>query len=88
MMPANPKRQFALRENALSVCAMSDTMKVSMIGLGVMGAPIARHIATAGYPVTIYNRSPERLEKWLADNPALPPESPLPRQKQPRMPTW
>lgn len=71
MMPANPKRQFALRENPLSVCAMSDTMKVSMIGLGVMGAPIARHIATAGYPVTIYNRSPARLEKWLADNPGL-----------------
>lgn len=50
---------------------MSDTLKVSMIGLGVMGAPIARHIAKAGYPVTIYNRSPERLEKWLADNPGL-----------------
>ncbi len=71
MAPANPKRQFALRENSLSVCAMSDMMKVSMIGLGVMGAPIARHIAKAGYPVTIYNRSPERLEKWLADNPGL-----------------
>ncbi len=44
-----------------------------MIGLGVMGGPIARHIAKAGHHLTIYNRTPARVEKWLADNPGLSP---------------
>ncbi|HWI86607.1 MAG TPA: NAD(P)-dependent oxidoreductase [Sphingomonas sp.] len=38
--------------------------KVSFIGLGVMGAPIAGHLATAGHDVTIYNRSPARAALW------------------------
>ena len=44
---------------------------VSMIGLGVMGGPIARHLGKAGHSLTIYNRSAERRERWLADNPGL-----------------
>jgi 3-hydroxyisobutyrate dehydrogenase len=51
---------------------MSSPVKVSMIGLGVMGSPIARHIATAGHTLTLYNRSPGRVERWQAANPALP----------------
>ena len=50
---------------------MSDTRNVSFLGLGVMGAPIARHLARAGHRLTIYNRSPERRERWLAANPEL-----------------
>jgi len=50
---------------------MSDQRKVSMIGLGVMGGPIARHIGKAGHALTIYNRTPERRERWLADNPGI-----------------
>ncbi len=50
---------------------MSEPRNVSMIGLGVMGGPIARHLGKAGHRLTIYNRSPERREKWLADNPGL-----------------
>jgi 3-hydroxyisobutyrate dehydrogenase len=52
---------------------MSEQRRVSMIGLGVMGGPIARHIGNAGHDLTIYNRTPARVEKWLADNPALAP---------------
>lgn len=48
-------------------------LRVSMIGLGVMGGPIARHIGNAGHDLTIYNRTPARVEKWLADNPGLSP---------------
>ncbi|MFT4026978.1 MAG: NAD(P)-dependent oxidoreductase [Novosphingobium sp.] len=48
-------------------------LRVSMIGLGVMGGPIARHIAKAGHDLTIYNRTPARVEKWLADNSGLAP---------------
>ncbi|MEY4160443.1 MAG: hypothetical protein RLZZ136_1064 [Pseudomonadota bacterium] len=42
-----------------------------MIGLGVMGGPIARHLGNAGHALTIYNRTPERREKWLSENPGL-----------------
>ena len=51
---------------------MSDALNVSIIGLGVMGAPIARHIASAGHALTIYNRTPTRVDAWVEANPALP----------------
>ena len=50
---------------------MTEPLNVSFLGLGVMGAPMARHIATAGHRLTIYNRSPARIERWKADHPAL-----------------
>jgi len=50
---------------------MSDARKVSFLGLGVMGGAIARHIGRAGHELTIYNRSPQRLDKWHEDNPDL-----------------
>ena len=34
--------------------------KVAFIGLGVMGTPMARHLAAAGHHVNIYNRTPEK----------------------------
>lgn len=33
---------------------------------------MARHIASSGHHLTIYNRSPARMEKWLGANPGLP----------------
>ena len=50
---------------------MSKARNVSFIGLGVMGGPIARHIANAGHNLTIYNRTAIRSEKWLEGNPGL-----------------
>ena len=50
---------------------MTEPLNVSFLGLGVMGAPMARHIANAGHRLTIYNRSPARAEKWQADHPGL-----------------
>ena len=50
---------------------MTEPRNVSIIGLGVMGGPIARHLGTAGHALTIYNRSPERRDKWLAANPGI-----------------
>ncbi len=49
---------------------MSEPANVSMIGLGVMGGPIARHVAAAGHRLTVYNRSQGRLQAWLDANPA------------------
>lgn len=50
---------------------MNEKRKVSFLGLGVMGGPIARHIGKAGHDLTIYNRSPERLQAWQSANPGL-----------------
>lgn len=38
--------------------------KVCFIGLGVMGYPMARHLANAGHSVTVYNRTAAKAEKW------------------------
>ncbi len=50
---------------------MTTPRNVSFLGLGVMGGPIARHLAQVGHKLTVYNRSPQRLERWLAANPGL-----------------
>ncbi|MDB5737356.1 MAG: oxidoreductase [Sphingomonas bacterium] len=38
--------------------------KLAYLGLGVMGAPMARHLAAAGHDLTVYNRSPGKAESW------------------------
>ncbi len=40
-------------------------MKLGFIGLGVMGYPIAGHLAQAGHTVCVYNRTPSRAEQWV-----------------------
>jgi 3-hydroxyisobutyrate dehydrogenase len=42
--------------------------KVAFLGLGVMGYPMAGHLAAKGHAVTVYNRSPAKAEKWLAEH--------------------
>jgi 3-hydroxyisobutyrate dehydrogenase len=39
--------------------------KISFIGLGVMGAPIAGHLAAAGHDVTVYNRTGDKAAAWI-----------------------
>jgi 3-hydroxyisobutyrate dehydrogenase/2-hydroxy-3-oxopropionate reductase len=41
--------------------------KVAFLGLGVMGYPMAGHLARAGHAVTVYNRSPAKAEAWVAE---------------------
>lgn len=43
-----------------------DVSSVAFIGLGVMGTPMARHLAAAGHQVTVYNRTPEKALAWVA----------------------
>lgn len=38
--------------------------KVAFIGLGVMGAPMAGHLARAGHEVSVYNRSEDKARDW------------------------
>ena len=41
--------------------------KVSFLGLGVMGYPMAGHLSKVGYDVTVYNRTKTRAEQWLKE---------------------
>lgn len=42
--------------------------KAAFIGLGVMGYPMARHLAQKGHEVTVFNRTSARAEKWTSEN--------------------
>ena len=41
--------------------------KVSFIGLGVMGYPMAGYISKAGHNVTVYNRTVSKSDKWISE---------------------
>jgi len=40
--------------------------KTAFLGLGVMGFPMAGHLARAGHTVTVYNRTAAKAEQWVA----------------------
>ncbi len=42
-------------------------MRIAFIGLGVMGAPMAGHLARAGHDVVVYNRNAEKAGQWTAE---------------------
>lgn len=41
---------------------------VAFIGLGVMGYPMAGHLAKGGNEVTVYNRTDAKAEKWVSEH--------------------
>jgi len=41
--------------------------KVSFLGLGVMGYPMAGYLAKAGHQVTVYNRTSGKAAKWVTE---------------------
>ena len=38
--------------------------RITFLGLGVMGYPMAGHLAKAGHDVTVYNRTGEKAQRW------------------------
>lgn len=42
--------------------------RVAFLGLGVMGAPMAAHLAAAGHAVTVYNRTGAKAQAWVAEH--------------------
>ena len=42
--------------------------KITFIGLGVMGFPMAGHLSKEGYNVTVYNRSEEKSKLWIKNH--------------------
>ena len=47
---------------------MSSKGKTAFIGLGVMGFPMAGHLAAAGYEMTVYNRTQETADRWVEEH--------------------
>jgi 3-hydroxyisobutyrate dehydrogenase len=50
---------------AIGKRAMSEPANIAFIGLGVMGGPMAGHLARAGHRLAAFNRTPERGLKWV-----------------------
>jgi 3-hydroxyisobutyrate dehydrogenase len=42
--------------------------QIAFIGLGVMGGPIARHLAKAGHSLTVHNRGADKARAWVAEH--------------------
>jgi len=47
---------------------MSSKGTAAFVGLGVMGYPMAGHLARNGHAVTVFNRTTEKAERWVADH--------------------
>lgn len=50
--------------------------KIAFIGMGVMGAPMARHLAAAGHDLTVYNRSKSKADAWAEAHGGLTADTP------------
>jgi 3-hydroxyisobutyrate dehydrogenase len=63
----------------IAACCMTATRtyepiparQVAFLGLGVMGAPMAGHLARAGHQVTVYNRTAAKAAAWLGEHAGL-----------------
>ena len=41
---------------------------VGYVGVGIMGGPMARHLAKAGHAVVVYNRTTHKSDAWVAEH--------------------
>ncbi|NKB21917.1 MAG: NAD-binding protein [Alphaproteobacteria bacterium] len=46
---------------------MAEGKKAAFIGLGVMGYPMAGHLVTNGFDVTVYNRTEDKAASWIEE---------------------
>jgi 3-hydroxyisobutyrate dehydrogenase len=51
--------------------------RIAFIGIGVMGGPMARHLASKGHELTVYNRSAAKADAWVASNGGQRADSPM-----------
>ncbi len=52
--------------------------KCAFLGLGVMGYPMAGHLAANGHEVTVFNRTAEKADRWAAQHGSA--SAPTPRE--------
>lgn len=43
------------------------SLRLAFLGLGVMGYPMAGHLARAGHQVTVYNRTARKAQQWVEE---------------------
>src|SRR6187399_1938966 len=65
-MEIPPGKDCLARPKSALGAAMNESKRIAFLGLGVMGAPMAGHLARAGHRVTVYNRTAARAGDWLA----------------------
>lgn len=53
--------------------AAAPATRVAFLGMGVMGYPMAGHLASAGHAVTVYNRSPAKSHAFVQEYAAFKP---------------
>ena len=53
--------------------------RIAFLGLGVMGYPMAGHLARAGHQVTVYNRSSAKSLAWCAEFASASNHAPTPK---------
>ena len=61
--PASPETIWRGRPTGPIASAMA---RIAFLGLGVMGAPMAGHLARAGHELIVFNRNPEKARAWVA----------------------
>jgi 3-hydroxyisobutyrate dehydrogenase-like beta-hydroxyacid dehydrogenase len=49
------------------VARMQSNQRIAFVGLGIMGAPMARNLLEAGFDVTVYTRTSEKAERFAAE---------------------
>lgn len=52
--------------------------RIAFLGTGLMGAPMARRLLKAGFPVTVWNRDASKAEPLGADGASLAPTAASP----------
>ena len=61
------------------------SIKVAFLGLGVMGYPMAGHLARAGLDVCVYNRTAAKAIKWAAEFGGRAASTPEKRRVEPNL---
>ena len=51
-------------------------MKIAFIGLGVIGFPVAGHLASSGYQLCVFNRTASKADSWLQNYPGEKADTP------------
>src|SRR4051794_28117172 len=66
-------RRHTMRTKTSGRTGVAAQERIAVLGTGVMGAPIARNLLAAGFPVTVWNRTRGRAEALVADGAQLAP---------------
>ena len=54
--------------NTSRTYASVEPRRIAFLGLGVMGHPMAGHLARAGHHVTVFNRTAAKSAAWVAEH--------------------